>query len=231
MKPNALKSPFSFAERRPLLSDGVFYVPEYYQDYAQFPFPAWDSCELFGNEHPVSLEFCSGNGDWIIEKAKSHPERNWVAIEIRFDRVRKIYAKRQILGLKNLLIVCGEGKTFSQWYLKDQLVSESYINFPDPWPKKRHAKHRLLSPSFVAELERILKEGGKAHFVSDDLRYMEESVALFENSFLFTPRFPHPYYSTDSFCYGVCSWFETLWREKGREIRYAFFDRKGGACP
>ena len=161
MKPKDLKSPFSFEERTPLLKDGVLYVPEYYDNHSAFGHLDWKV--IFGNTNPVSIEFCSGNGEWIIQKAQDNPDTNWVAVELQFERVRKIYSKRHNLGINNLLIVCGEALTFARHYVADASVEQAYINFPDPWPKKRHAKHRLIKPPFPKELARIVTyRGGRS---------------------------------------------------------------------
>src|ERR1700757_2080951 len=105
MKPKHLKCPFTWEERRPLLFQRVLFVPEYYQRHEEWTFPGWEDPSLFGNPREVSVEFCSGHGHWIIEKAKAHPEKNWVAVEMQFERVRKIWSKMQNNQLSNLLIV------------------------------------------------------------------------------------------------------------------------------
>ena len=142
MKPKQLKPPCSWEDRRVILDDGILFVPDYFDAYDSFTFPGWDSPEVFGTQRPVHVEFCSGNGTWIAEKAQQHPDVNWVAIEIRFDRVRKIWSKKKNLGLDNLFVVCGEGLRSSHHYFPEGSVDTVYVNFPDPWPKKRHAKHR-----------------------------------------------------------------------------------------
>ncbi|MFN0065573.1 MAG: tRNA (guanosine(46)-N7)-methyltransferase TrmB [Chlamydiales bacterium] len=212
MKPKDLKSPYCFEDRRPCLQDGVFYVPEYYHQHEAFSLPHWE--KIFDNANPVGIEFCAGNGDWIVEKATTHPESNWVAVEIRFDRVRKIWSKRENRGLKNLLIVCGEARTFVTHYVDE--VQEVFVNFPDPWPKKRHEKHRLMQKDFLAELERIVR--GSVIFVTDDKIYWESTLSLFGKSSLFSdPQFLKEVEGYRN------SYFETLWREKGRNIYYTKF--------
>ena len=158
MKAKDLKYPHSWEERRPVLVDSVLFVPDHYDSYEEYTFPNWSSSELFDNEHPVHVEYCSGNGTWIFERAKQFPMVNFVAVEKRFERVRKIWAKAKNAALKNLLIVCGEAHTTTKYYFPNQSVDEVYINFPDPWPKDRHAKHRLIQSPFASELARILKD-------------------------------------------------------------------------
>lgn len=222
MKPEDLKSPFAWDARRVLLQDRVWYVPDYYDHYQEFTFPGWKDPLLFGNENPVKIEYCSGNGTWIVAKAEENPQVNWVAVEKQFFRARKIWARMKNRQLNNLLIVCGEASTVTRHYIPSKTVSEVFINFPDPWPKARHAKHRLIQPAFIQEIGRILKEGHHWTFVTDDPDYSQlllEEMAPYKE---FVPSFPSPHYVTDLPGYGS-SYFEELWREKGRDIRYHRF--------
>ncbi len=212
MKPKDLKCPYSFEARHPLLKDGVFYVPAYYQEHAAFAFPSW--IEIFGNENPVMVEFCSGNGAWIIEKAQMHPEKNWIAVEKQFKRVRKIYSKRHNLGLSNLFIVSGEALTFVKNYLKEDCIEGSFVNFPDPWPKDRHAKHRLIQEEFVSELKRVMNAGGSSVFVTDHADYAEQMQRMMEG---WKALFERAESTLEG--YGG-SYFQTLWRSLGRTFFY-----------
>lgn len=213
MKPKDLKFPFKFEERKPTLINGVFFVPKYYKEHSPSLFPSFAS--LFGNNNPIKIEFCSGNGSWIAEKAKNDPECNYVAIEMRFDRGRKIWSKMINYGLKNLFIVIGEGFTFAQNYLASEIASEIFINFPDPHPKRRHAKHRLIQTDFIKELSRILKTDGKFTFVTDDASYLGETFSLFKEN----ASFREGTLFEEIEGYGT-SFFDALWRSKGRKIFY-----------
>lgn len=223
MKPKDLKSPFSFEEREPLIQNSVFYVPVYYLGYQKFSFP--DFPDLFDNDNSVFVEYCSGNGDWIIDQAFRYPNQNWVAVEMRFDRVRKIWAKMKNHDLKNLFIVCAEAWTFSHFYLKNCSVDGVFINFPDPWPKKRHEKHRLIRTSFLDEIARVLANKQSVTFVTDDQDYLASTLNCFQSHSLFIPKFPYPFFTTVMPEYGRSSWFEQLWREKGKKIFYTQFEK------
>lgn len=220
MKAKDFIIPFSFKQRRPHLADQVFYVPVHFSAYDQFKLPSFS--ELFGNENPVSVEYCSGNGDWIVAQAQSEPTQNWIAVEKRLDRVGKIWAKLKKQPLKNLLIVCGEAYTFTHHYLPARMIDGVFIHFPDPWPKACHAKHRLLQGRFLDELSRVLVVGKGVTFVSDDTLYLNNTVAVFKSHSSFEPSFPAPYFRTEDASYGG-SWFENLWREKGRQIHSTHF--------
>ncbi|MCC5832819.1 MAG: tRNA (guanosine(46)-N7)-methyltransferase TrmB [Chlamydiales bacterium] len=218
MKPKDLKAAFSWEERRPLIVDRVFHVPNHYDRHDAFLFPGWEDNTLFGNRNPVSIEYCAGNGAWIVEKAQQFPDRNWVAVEMRYDRIRKIWSKIKNENLTNLIAVCGEAWTFTRHYVQNGSIDEAFINFPDPWPKEKHEKHRLMKLRFLDQLARVLKTGKKVMFVSDDPDYVEQTLSLFRSH----PSFDSYKLLTDLPEYGA-SWFESLWRRKGKKIQYLQF--------
>lgn len=227
MKPKDLKSPFSWENRHILLQDQILFVPDYFSDYHTFTFPGFDHPAIFGNNHPVMVEFCSGNGSWLIDQAIENPQFNWVAVEKRFDRARKIYSKIKNARLKNVFIICGEALTCSQHYIPKNSVKECFINFPDPWPKERHFKHRLVKAEFALEVKRMLQEGGAITLVTDDTEYRKVMIDVFRNSPDFESLFPEPYYIFNWESYGT-SFFDELWRQKGKKIHFIKF-RKVGA--
>lgn len=228
-KASDLQRPTSWQERRVVIQEGVWHVPEYYDAYEAFCFPGWEDAALFGRTAPVVIEYCSGNGAWLLEKARLHPERNFVAVEKRFDRVRKIWAKMQNQKLENVRIVSGEAHTTTRHYFPPASVAEVFINFPDPWPKLRHHKHRLIQEPFLHELARILKPNGHITFVTDDPDYSEWAIEQFAKHPDFDFFDPHPYYCTELVGYGI-SFFEELWRSKGLTIRYHRIVRKETRC-
>src|SRR5690348_6324632 len=135
MKPKDLRFPFTWEERKPLIHDKVLFVPKLYDRHQEWSFPAWE--EIFGSSAPLNIEYCSGNGSWIVEKAKRDPCTHWVAVEKRFDRVQKIWSKMKNEQISNLFIVCGEALAFTTYYAHANSFAQLYINFPDPWPKGR----------------------------------------------------------------------------------------------
>lgn len=225
MRPENLKSPFSWENREIRIQDKVWFIPDYYHDYKSFQFPGWNDPSIFGNNQPINVEYCSGNGSWIAAKALEHPEQNWVAVEIKFARVRKIWSKIKNLKLNNLFVICGEGLLTTQQYFPDGSIQNVYVNFPDPWPKKRHAKHRIIKPEFVAEMGRILKGQGCLTLVTDDETYSQEMIQVCLGNSDFQSKYPEPFYTHDYLNYGT-SYFEDLWREKGKNIFYHEFIKK-----
>lgn len=224
MKPEDLPYPFpSWDERHVTIKDRVWFVPKLCANYQDFSFPGWSSPELFNNSHPIHVEYCSGNGSWIAYRAKSAPDLNWVAVERKFDRTRKIWSKLKNHQLNNLIAICGEAHCATSNYLPPGSVHAVYINFPDPWPKKRHAKHRLIQQPFLDELHRILAPGGTVTFVTDDPPYSAWTIEQFSTHRGFTSEYPAPYYITEDPSYGPTSYFESLWRSQGKTIHYHRF--------
>ncbi len=222
MRPEDLKSPFTWQERRILIHDRIWYVPDRYENFGSFSFPGWHHSDTFSQKGPIYLEYCSGNGAWISAKARAHPKQNWVAIERNFSRVRKIWSKIKNDHLPNLLVVSGEGDCVTRHYLPHASVQAVYINFPDPWPKRRHAKNRLIQASFLMEIQRILKPDGILTMVTDDEAYSHIMISKALQIPGFQPLFASPHYVTEYDDYGT-SYFEDLWRQKGKIIRYHAF--------
>jgi len=219
MKPQDLVPPFSWRDPSVTIEDQIFYT----FGKNEFSFPGWES--LFGNSRPVHLEYCSGNGEWLAEQALHAREANWVGLEKRFMRVRKIWSKIKNHQLKNMFAICGEAYSTSTRFFPDQSLDSVFVNFPDPWPKRNHAKYRLIQTEFVRELSRTVKSGGTVTLVTDDAPYSEQMIRVMLENENFSSALPAPYFATDWQQYGG-SFFERLWREKERAIRYHQFIRR-----
>lgn len=225
MRPEQLKYPYNNGEPKEIFVEGrVWYLPV--SPKKPYCFCGWEAEEFFGCERPVFIEYCSGNGAWIAEKAEEHPEVHWVAIEKKFDRVRRIWSKIHNRKLHNLVVVYGEALQFTRDFLASKTIASVYVNFPDPWPKRHHARHRLLAAPFIEELARILDDEASVNIVTDDVSYSRTIVDLFTSHRAFASKLPPPYYCHELEGYGT-SYFEELWRSKGSEIRYHIFSKKG----
>jgi tRNA (guanine-N7-)-methyltransferase len=222
MKPSELKSPFDWANRHVLIHDRIWYVPKLCKQADEYTFPGWHHEQTFTTNQPICVEYCSGNGTWIAAKAREHTHQNWVAVELKFERVRKIWSKIKNEDLSNLLAVCGEGYEITKRYFINESVESVFINFPDPWPKTKHAKHRIVQPRFVKEIHRILKPGGVLTMVTDDEAYSKIMIAELLAAENFESIYPDPYFVHDHPGYGQ-SYFGDLWREKGKNIHYHAF--------
>lgn len=212
-----LQIPTTWEERRPLFLDRMFYVPKAYEH----SYYLIDWTDHFEKKIPLVVEICSGNGDWIVEQAKKFPDRNWIAIEMMFERARSIWLKIQREKIPNLFVVCSEAKVFFQYYVQDGAFSEAFVHFPDPWPKRKHAKHRLLWAPFFQLLEKKIEKAGCLTLVTDDGTYREQII--FECAKTnWISKYEHPFYLKNLSSYGSSFFFE-LWKSKGKEIYHLLF--------
>jgi len=229
MKPQDLVPPHSRDDRRVCVHDRIWYVPMQFSQNTREPlflFPGWDHPDFFGNNNPVNIEYCSGNGAWIAERAVRYPHINWIAVERKFDRVRKLWSKVHNLKVSNLLVLCGEAYHATEKFFPTGTIDEVFINFPDPWPKRRHTQNRLIQLPFLNQLGRVLKDNGKVTVVTDDEPHSQWLIGLMKENGNFASTYPDPFYTTDCKTYGT-SYFEDLWRSQGKTIYYHEFIRHG----
>ncbi len=218
---HGLRIPFAWSDRHPVFLGRFLYIPGVYDHHIWKRIP-WSDSHFFGNDHPVHIEFCSGNGFWLSEKAKKHPEINWVAVEKRFDRASKAWSLAQREKLDNVFVVCSEAVLFCRYYAPLDSVSEAYVNFPDPWPKRKDAKHRLIRKEFLEILQTILKKGSCVTLATDDRPYADRMIREFFNNSSWKSTFPDPYFICDFPDFGI-SFFSDLWQRKGFSIHYLQF--------
>jgi len=210
---------------KPYLHRGMFVLHPFAEE-TGFPIPC---CRFFSEvlapgASKISIEFCSGNGSWIAQKAGQSSGEYWIGVERKLSRARKIWSKTQNGNLSNLLPVWGEASLFAERYLPDASIDAIYINFPDPWPKKRHAKYRLIQSPFVRLLARIAKPEAIATIVTDSTGYSDQIIQEMEgDEWKSEHAFPH--FISHYPGYGD-SYFESLWRSRGLEIRYHLFRRQ-----
>lgn len=230
MRPSDFKIPPQRLEGQHVINDRIVHIAkprrchpsEVVKSESSFVFPDWGHPDLFGNQKPVHIEYCSGNGAWIAARALANPHINWVAVEIKLGRTRKIWAKIKNLQLDNLVVINAEGEFATETYFPKNSVTAIYINFPDPWPKRYHAKNRIIKPSFLKAIAGILKVNGEITVVTDDAMFSEWTLKTFKKDSRFICPIAVPHYKTEWPDYGN-SYFDELWREKGRTIRYHQF--------
>jgi tRNA (guanine-N7-)-methyltransferase len=132
--------------------------------------------QLYGNANPVEVEIGMGKGTFLTEQAKARPDVNFLGIEwarwfwrYASDRLRRA-------GCMNARTVRAEAGFFLTENVPPASVSVLHIYFPDPWPKARHHKRRLIQPKFVPVIARALAPGGRVQIVTDHQRYWAENI-------------------------------------------------------
>ena len=137
----------------------------------------------FGNDHPIRLEIGTGKGQFIIEMAKQNPDANFIGIDLFTDVLCRAVRKwtRDPAAPDNMRLVIWDAATIEEMFRPGQ-VDRIYLNFSDPWPKPRHAKRRLTSPSFLYKFSEALTEGGKLEFKTDNADLFTYSLEQFDLS-------------------------------------------------
>ena len=170
--------------------------------------------EIFTDEsRPLEVDLGSGDGGFLRAMAEHFPERDFLGVERLLGRVRKTCRKAANMGLSNLRMLRLESTYTLNYLLPSGGVSRVHLLFPDPWPKKKHHKRRLVNQEFCTGLERVLSAGGEFLFKTDHLEYYEESMLALHESNLFAQLA----WEDDDFFYAQTD-FEALWRGQGREI-------------
>jgi len=135
--------------------------------------------EKFGREAPLHVELGCGKGDFISQMAERCPEVNFVGIEMQqtvlYTAAKKVAEK----GLKNVRLLVFDINHIEEIFAPGE-VARFYINFCDPWPKKRHAKRRLTYRSFLEKYRSLLASGGEIHFKTDNRPLFDFSLGEFD---------------------------------------------------
>jgi len=144
--------------------------------------PDWQS--KFGNTSPIKLEIGFGMGNFLIEMAAKEPDNNFIGIDFYHKGIRKLMTRIKKLQLENIRVVYGDIRSKIPVLFKDRELNTVYINFPDPWPKKRHIKRRLIRPEFIRQLAQKLSSNGKIYIATDSKNYAHEILKYFNEDTL-----------------------------------------------
>jgi tRNA (guanine-N7-)-methyltransferase len=185
--------------------------------------------ELFGREAPLVVEIGFGKDTFLLEQAEAHPERDHVGVERDPHRVSAFLRRAERRGLDNVRALPVAGELALGVCFADASIDELHVYFPDPWPKARHARNRLVQPWFAREVRRVLAAQGVLYLATDDAPYRNQmrevmEVGGFDN--LLAADW------VDQAPLGHETKFERLWREHGREIHHMLYrPRPGTARP
>ena len=135
--------------------------------------PPLDFVELFGNSNPVEIEIGCGKGKFLVARAQENPGVNFLGLD-RVDKWMKSGIKNSgQQNLENVIFLRAEIREFLG-RIPDQSVSLFHVYFPDPWPKRRHRKHRVVTPEFLESLYKKLIAGGSLELATDHEDYFEQ---------------------------------------------------------
>jgi tRNA (guanine-N7-)-methyltransferase len=137
--------------------------------------PAWIlPAAVFGRQAPLVLEIGSGMGETTAAITQAHPEIDFIAVEVHGPGVGSLLNRIEAANLSNLRIVRHDALEVLQHMISDEALAAIHLFFPDPWPKKRHHKRRLVQPGFAVLAARKLAPGGVLHAATDWPHYAEQ---------------------------------------------------------
>ena len=134
---------------------------------------------VFKQMLPIEVELGSGDGSFLANYAKLHPERNFFGVERLLGRLRKLNKKALLAGLENMALLRLEASYVIEYLIPPESIDALHIYFPDPWPKRKHRKNRLINERFTEITARALKVGGVIYLRTDDLDYFQQMTRVF----------------------------------------------------
>ena len=136
--------------------------------------------ELFPCPQPLEVELGCGDASFLVEYARRNPAKNFIGVERLLGRLQKLDRKGRRARLKNLRGIRIESAYFLQYLLPPHAAAVLHVYFPDPWPKKKHRRHRLINELFPALARRALAPGGQVFLRTDDADYFQQMNEVFE---------------------------------------------------
>ncbi|HSP33526.1 MAG TPA: tRNA (guanosine(46)-N7)-methyltransferase TrmB, partial [Thermoanaerobaculia bacterium] len=147
---------------------------------------------MFGNSNPVVLEVGSGKGRFLISSATEQPDRNYVGIEKSLHYSRVIASRVEKRNLTNARLINHDAALVIERMLPDDSIAEVHIYFPDPWPRTREQKRRIIRPDVLRELQRVVVPGGSGIYVTDHREYFDAAAPVIAQFFRTETRIPEP---------------------------------------
>jgi tRNA (guanine-N7-)-methyltransferase len=136
--------------------------------------------ELFPCPQPLEVELGCGDASFLVEYARRNPAKNFIGVERLLGRLQKLDRKGRRAGLNNLRGIRIESVYFLQYLLPPHAAAALHVYFPDPWPKKKHRRHRLINELFPALARTALAPGGQVFLRTDDADYFQQMNEVFE---------------------------------------------------
>ncbi len=158
-------------------------------------------------------------GETTAQIAQAHPEADFIAVEVHGPGVGSLLNRIAAQELPNLKVIRHDANDVLQHMIADGALAALHIFFPDPWPKKRHHKRRLLQPSFVSLVKEKLSAGGLVHLATDWPDYADQMAAVFSESAFFES-------AQSGFASRPATKFETRGKRLGHPIRDLYFRKR-----
>lgn len=190
---------------RPPISNVEFVPPHYFRQL--------EMEEIRIGDRPLEMDLGCGDGSFLIDLAREHPERDFIGVERLLGRCKKVSKKIKRNGLENARILRLDSKYVVEWLLPKESVSRIHLLCPDPWPKFKHNRRRLVQQGFLESVKAALVPGGEFLFMTDHEEYFEWGVKRIKASQLFDIQ---PW-EEGSFFYPKTD-FQIQWEAEGKSM-------------
>ncbi|WP_297527334.1 tRNA (guanosine(46)-N7)-methyltransferase TrmB [Thiohalobacter sp.] len=174
---------------------------------------------LFGRSAPRTLEIGFGNGESLARMAAASPDQDFLGIEVHRPGVGHLLLEIERLGLGNVRVLCADAVEVLEKRIQDETLDWVLLFFPDPWPKKRHHKRRILQPAFIDLVGRKLRPGGRFHMATDWEDYARQMLETMDAA----PGFRNTA-GRGRFAPGPGDRPETKFERRGRRLGHGVWD-------
>ncbi len=174
---------------------------------------------------PLNVEVGFGEGEFLLGMAGRRPDMRYVGIERFAEGHRKLVKRARIEGLNNVLTLVGDAYIILNLAFENGALRSVTVNFPDPWPKARHARRRLYTEEFFRIAARKLEPGGTLFLATDDRPYARQALDALARVPALESTHPNQFWLERS-PYPVQTRYETRWIKEGRPLHYFVYTRK-----
>lgn len=169
--------------------------------------------EIYREGRPLEVDLGCGDGSFLMEMAREYPERDFLGVERLLGRVRKVCKKLTRRNLENARVLRLDSRYVVEWLLPEAVVSRVHLLCPDPWPKLRHHRRRLVQAEFLEAVRRALLPGGEFLFMTDHEEYFQwatEKIHVYG-------KFHHLEWQEETFFYPKTD-FQKQWESEGKSM-------------
>ncbi len=181
--------------------------------------------EHFKNDYPITLELACGGGEYTVGLARKFPERNFIGVDVKGNRLWKGAKTALDEGLTNVAFLRTRIEIIEHFFAPGE-VAEIWITFPDPFPRSSKVNRRLTSPFFLEKYRHILQEGGLVHLKHDDPDFYQftldtiaedpQNTLVLKNADIYADALPFPEL-------GIQTLYESFHLAAGKTIKYVRF--------
>lgn len=191
--------------QRPPISEKEFVPPHYFR--------RLEASEITNGERPLEVDLGCGDGTFLIDLAQHHPERDFIGVERLLGRCKKVAKRIKRAGLDNAKILRLDSKYVVEWLLPEASIFRIHLLCPDPWPKAKHHRRRLVQIAWLKAVKAALAPGGEFLFMTDHEEYFAWGEEQIRESGLFEVL---PW-KEDSFFYPKTD-FQIQWEAEGKSM-------------